>query len=78
MSNDDDDMNQGCEMCGNVFRLDTMTSTDDDCWICAGCQARFKEVFDACEHEWQPHTDKYGDPAKVCHKCCGVVVEERA
>lgn len=69
---------QGCERCGKEFDIRVMSGmTDDGCWICEACDAEFRAHFAACRHEWEPHTNSFGEPSKYCHKCSGVVGVEQ-
>ena len=67
---------QGCEHCSKEFPLETMSCSADGCWICEGCYADFKKQFDACEHDWEPHTDEMGDEGRVCKRCSGFVLND--
>lgn len=66
---------QGCERCSKEFPLEQMTM-QEDCWICEGCYADFKKHFDACEHQWEPHINSYGEPSQYCPKCIGLVRDD--
>jgi hypothetical protein len=63
---------QGCERCAAELPIERM-SMMDDCWFCPSCVADFRKQFDACEHQWEPHTDTMGDEGQYCSKCCGFV-----
>lgn len=66
---------QGCERCSKEFDIETM-SMMDDCWFCESCVADFQKTFDACQHQWEPHTDTMGDAGQYCSKCTGFVRNE--
>lgn len=68
---------QGCECCPREFPIETMTMMDD-CWFCDSCTAEFRRTFDACEHQWEPHTDSMGDRGRYCVRCSGFVMDELA
>jgi hypothetical protein len=74
-SNDDEADLQGCEHCGKSFPFEQCHRMDD-CWICDACYSEWKKVFDACEHDWEPHVNEYGEDGRYCKKCAGVVVDE--
>lgn len=66
---------QTCEHCSKGANIETMTLMES-CWFCADCTADFQKTFDACDHEWSPHTDEMGDPGQVCGCCTGFVRNE--
>jgi hypothetical protein len=71
-----DDTEQGCEHCQRQFPIEIMSTSGDGCWLCPGCVAEFRKVFDACEHDWEPHVDHMGDEGRVCKRCSGFVLKE--
>jgi hypothetical protein len=66
-----DEIDQGCEHCGKDFPIEDCHMMED-IWICDGCYREWKAIFDTCNHEWDSHTNQYGEPARYCHRCCGV------
>jgi hypothetical protein len=66
---------QACEHCRKEFPIEEMLSMSDF-WICSGCYAEWKQTFDACEHQWEPHESEFGEPGKYCGRCMGFVVDE--
>jgi hypothetical protein len=73
---DDDRETFTCESCRKVFDIEQMNSVaiDGGYW-CNGCREEFREVFDTCEHDFEPyHAD--GEPGKVCKKCNGFVADD--
>jgi hypothetical protein len=66
---------QACEHCRKEFPIEDMT-TAGDCWICPGCYTEWKQTFDACKHEWEPHENEFGEPGKYCGRCMGFMVDE--
>lgn len=68
---------QGCERCSKEHPIETMTMMEDY-WFCAECVADFQQLFDGCNHKWEPHTDTMGYPGRCCSRCTGFVRDEDA
>ena len=64
-----------CESCGSAIPVDAAIGMED-CWFCPTCYAEFRAEFDACTHDWEPHTDSYGDPGRYCKRCTGFVADD--
>lgn len=62
-----------CERCDGLTDYETAVSTDDGCYLCAACDAHWREVFAACQHTWEPHFDQHGEPSQYCTRCAGLV-----
>lgn len=68
---------QQCEHCSKEFPIETMTSMED-CWFCEVCVAAWQKEFDACDHQWTPHTNSMSEPGRICERCNGFVAAEGA
>lgn len=62
---------QGCEHCSKEFPLDQVTMMGEY-WFCHGCEAEWRAVFDACEHQWEDSSDD-GVQGTYCPKCSGFI-----
>jgi hypothetical protein len=67
-----------CEGCEKRFPLADAVSTNDDCNLCPACDALWREMFVTCAHRWQEQPDRWGESARVCTTCSGIVTEEDA
>lgn len=65
---------QACEHCQKEYPIEQV-HTMEGCWICDGCYAEWKAEFDACDHDWAPDHDEFGEPGKACRKCSGFVAD---
>lgn len=71
---DNDDFST-CDHCGKYVPLEDAIYSEG-CYFCPSCHAEFKAAFDACEHDWEPYHDEYGDPGRYCKRCCGFVADQ--
>lgn len=67
---------QGCEQCGKQVPIEDAIPTADGCYLCAGCDQNWRALFDACQHQWKPRTNEWGESAAVCGRCSGTVALE--
>lgn len=72
-----------CGHCGAPTALEDLSHHGEDADFCPECAREWQETFNACDHDWatidesgQPWADEYGDLAKYCHKCSGLVLLE--
>jgi hypothetical protein len=63
-------------MCSSAIPLDDAVAIDDGGYMCPACHAAWKAEFDVCQHQWEPHRDRYGDPGQYCRKCFGFVADD--
>jgi len=66
---------QRCEHCLQYAQIETMTHMSE-AWFCQPCVENWKATFDACDHQWSPWVDEYGDQGQFCERCTGFVRNE--
>lgn len=75
MSEFDDDL-VDCEICDARCAAEEATLTEDGCHLCPKCQAEWQAMFDACQHDWKRGFNEFGDDARICNRCSGIVRAE--
>lgn len=73
----EDDDRAGCEWCSWVGPIEQRVC-HGDVYLCPGCDTEWRAHFKLCVHEWEPHTDEYGDDGKYCRNCGGFVDDDSA
>ena len=66
-----------CEHCSKEFEFDNAVR-HGDCIFCPQCDADWREHFAQCRHDWEPHSDEYGDAGRYCTNCAGFVCDDVA
>lgn len=74
---------EACSHCGTPTPIEERTHFGEDADFCPACSKEWQETFDRCQHDWatvDPEggacVDEYGEPARFCHKCNGMMILE--
>lgn len=61
-----------CEACDADHPIEHSVAMED-CNFCPACAAKWKKHFDVCHHVWEPTTNSFGEDARYCPRCTGIV-----